>query len=120
LEAEFIGLMEGNREAIWLRGLFSELERLIQGPILLIRDNKGAIDTIYNPKHYNRTKHTLLKYQGVKESITKGNIIITYIPIEEILANRLTKAITLAKYKQFLRLLNLSKPCRLQRGSAAN
>jgi len=29
LEAEFIGFMEGNREVIWLRGLFSELERLI-------------------------------------------------------------------------------------------
>jgi len=29
LEAEFTGLMEGNREAIWLQGLFSELERPI-------------------------------------------------------------------------------------------
>jgi len=62
LEAEFTGLMEGNREAIWLRGLFSELERLIQGPVLLMGDNKGAIDTVYNPKYYNRTKYTLLKY----------------------------------------------------------
>ena len=29
LEAEFMGLMEGNREVIWLRGLFFELERFI-------------------------------------------------------------------------------------------
>jgi len=29
LEAEFTGLMEGNKEVIWLWGLFSELERLI-------------------------------------------------------------------------------------------
>jgi len=62
LEAEFTGLMEGNREVIWLRGLFSELERLIQGPVLLMGDNKGAIDTVYNPKYYNCTKYTLLKY----------------------------------------------------------
>jgi len=62
LEAEFTGLMEGNREAIWLRGLFSELERPIQGLVLLMGDNKGVIDTVYNPKHHNRTKHTLLKY----------------------------------------------------------
>jgi len=29
LEAEFTGLIEGNREAIWLRGLFSKLKRPI-------------------------------------------------------------------------------------------
>jgi len=120
LEAEFIGLIKGNREAIWLRGLFSELERLIQGPIPLIGDNKGAINTAYNPKYYNRTKYTLLKYQGVKESITKGNITITYIPIGEIPVNRLIKALTPAKHKQFLRLLNLFRPYKLQKGFAAN
>ena len=62
LEAEFTRLIKGNREAVWFRGLFSKLERPIQGPVLLIGDNKGAIDTAYNPKYYNRTKHTLLKY----------------------------------------------------------
>ena len=29
LEAEFTGLMEGNKEVIWFRGLFSKLERPI-------------------------------------------------------------------------------------------
>ena len=62
LEAEFTGLMEGNKEVIWLWGLFFELERFIQGPVLLMGDNKGVIDTVYNPKYHNRMKHTLLKY----------------------------------------------------------
>jgi len=79
-------------------------------------DNKGAIDTVYNPKYYNYTKYTLLKYQGVKENVTKGNITVTYVPIGEILVDRLIKALTPAKYKQFLKLLNLSRPCRFQRG----
>jgi len=83
-------------------------------------DNKGVINTVYNPKYYNRTKHTLLKYQGVKENVTKGNITIMYVPIGEILANRLTKALTPAKHEQFLKLLNLSKLCRFQRESASN
>ena len=120
LEAEFTGLIKGNREAIWLRGLFSELERPIQGPVLLMGDNKGVINTVYNPKYYNYIKHTLLKYQGVKESVTKGNITVTYIPIGEMPADRLIKALTLAKYKQFLKLLNLSRPCGFQRGSVSN
>jgi len=73
-------------------------------------DNKGAINTAYNLKHYNYTKYTLLKYQEVKESVIEGNITITYILIGEILADGLIKALTPAKYKQFLRLLNLSRP----------
>jgi len=120
LEAEFTGLIEGNREAIWLRGLFSELKRPIQGPVPLMGDNKGVIDTVHNPKYYNRTKHTLLKYQGVKESVTEGNITVTYVPTGEIPVNRLIKALTPAKHKQFLKLLNLSRPCGFQRGSVWN
>jgi len=83
-------------------------------------NNKGAINTIYNPKHHNYTKHTLLKYQGVKKSIIKGNITIIYVPIGEIPVNRLTKALTPAKHKQFLKLLNLSRPYRFQRGFVSN
>ena len=75
-------------------------------------DNRGAINTVYNPKYYNRIKHTLLKYQGIKKTVIKGNITVTYIPIGEILVNRLIKALTPAKYKQFLKLLNLSRPCK--------
>ena len=120
LEAEFTGLIKGNKEAIWLRGLFSKLKRPIQGPVPLMGDNKGAIDTVHNPKHHNRTKHTLLKYQEVKKSVTEGNITITYVPTGEMPADGLTKALTLAKYKQFLKLLNLSRPCRFQRGSVWN
>lgn len=110
LEAEFTGLIEGNREALWLRGLYHELQRPIQGPTPLKGDNQGAIDTAYNPKHHSRTKHTLLKYQGIRESVTEGNITISYMPTEEMPADGLTKALTAAKHEHFLALLNLSKP----------
>ena len=62
LEAEFTGLIEGTKEALWLKGLYQEINRPISGPIPLKGDNQGAIETTYNPKHHNRTKHTLLKY----------------------------------------------------------
>jgi len=54
---------------------------------------------VYNLKYYNCTKHTFLKYQGVKKSVIKGNITVTYMPTGEMPANRLIKALTLAKYK---------------------
>jgi hypothetical protein len=110
LEAEFTGLIEGNREALWLRGLYAEIQRPIQGPTPLKGDNKGAIDTAYNPKHHSRTKHTLLKYQGIRESVATGNIAITYVPTEDMPADGLTKALPAPKFERFLALLNLTKP----------
>ena len=62
LEAEFTGLIEGNKEALWLRGLYNEIQRPIKGPISLKGDNQGAITTAYNPKYHSRTKHTLLRF----------------------------------------------------------
>jgi len=90
--------MEGNREALWLRGLYSEIQRPLSAPISLKGDNEGAIGTVYNPKHYSRTKYTLLKFHGVRESVAEGNISISYVPTEEMLANGLIKALTLAKH----------------------
>ena len=53
LKAEFTGLIEGSKEALWLQGLYSEINRPVSGPITLYSDNKGAIDTAHNPKHYS-------------------------------------------------------------------
>jgi len=102
--------MEGNREALWLRSLYSEIQRPLSGPISLKGDNEGAIGTVHNPKHHSRTKHTLLKFYGVRESVAEGNISISYVLTEEMPANGLIKALIPAKYQRFLALLNLTKP----------
>ena len=95
---------------MWLRSLYGKIQRPIQSSIPLKGNNKGAIDTAYNPKHHNRTKYTLLKFQGVRESVSEGNITITYVPTEEMPADGLTKALTPVKHEQFLKLLGLTKP----------
>jgi hypothetical protein len=42
--------------------------------------------------------------------VAAGNIIVTYIPTEEMPADGLTKALLASKFERFLALLNLSKP----------
>ena len=73
-------------------------------------DNQGAIETAHNPKYHNRTKHTLLKFQGVRESVSEGNITISFVPIEDMTADGLTKALPAPKFQRFLQLLNYFKP----------
>jgi hypothetical protein len=50
-----------------------------------------------------------LKFQGVKECVLKGSITVNYVPIEEMAADGLIKALSPVKYKAFLTLFNLHK-----------
>ena len=62
LEAEYTGLLEGNKEALWLRGLYEEIGRPLKEPTPILGDNKGAIDSAHNPKHHSYIKHTLVRF----------------------------------------------------------
>ncbi|KAK2068611.1 hypothetical protein P8C59_003243 [Phyllachora maydis] len=70
LEAETNGLTEATeaiREVQWIIGLFSKLDRPIDYPITLYRDNQGSITVANDPVLYARTKHTLLKFRYVRQ-----------------------------------------------------
>jgi hypothetical protein len=62
LEAEYIAFTEAVKEALWLLGLYSEINLLIQGLITIYGDNTGSISTAKDLKHHQRTKHTLVKF----------------------------------------------------------
>jgi hypothetical protein len=63
LEAEYIALCAGAKQAVWLRGLFIELGQdkfLSKNPgrsVLLYGDNQGALALVENPENHARTKH---------------------------------------------------------------
>ena len=110
LEAEYDGLLEGCREALWLRGLFKEIQRPLQDPTPLKGDNQGAIETAHSAKHHSRTKHTLLKFQAVREAVQAGHIAVSYIPTADMPADGLTKALPVPKHKLFLLMFGLDRP----------
>ncbi|KAK2071145.1 hypothetical protein P8C59_005593 [Phyllachora maydis] len=72
-------LTEAIREVQWIIGLFSELHRPIDYPITLYRDNQGSITVANNPALYARTKHTLLKFQYVREQVKAKIVTIIYL-----------------------------------------
>ncbi|KAK2070991.1 hypothetical protein P8C59_005448 [Phyllachora maydis] len=79
LEAETDGLTEAIREVQWIIGLFSELYRPIDHPITLYGDNQGSITVANDPALYARTKHTLLKFQYVREQVKAKIVTIIYL-----------------------------------------
>ncbi|KAK2068600.1 hypothetical protein P8C59_003232 [Phyllachora maydis] len=79
LKAETDGLIEAIREVQWIIGLFSELYRPIDYPITLYGDNQGSIPVANNPALHTRTKHTLLKFQYIREQVKAKIVTIIYL-----------------------------------------
>jgi hypothetical protein len=103
VEAEYIALCAGAKQAVWLRGLFIELgqdEFLSKAPgkpVLLYGDNQGALALVENPENHTRTKHIDVQYHYVRYLVGNKSITTAYCPTDQMAADVLTKP--LAKVK---------------------
>ena len=68
METESDALTKVIRKTQWLRNLYSELNRPIKSPTLVLKDNQSTIKAAKDPALHSRTKHTLLKYRYIKET----------------------------------------------------
>ena len=79
IEAESDALTKVIRETQWLKNLYSELNRPIKSPTLVLKNNQSTIKAVKNPALPSRTKHTLLKYRYIKEIKQAGIFDILYV-----------------------------------------
>ena len=86
-------MCHGICKGIWLRRMLRELAALTIGPMILLCDNKAAIEIAKNPVHHDRTKHVEIDRHFIKEKIEEGIIKLTYIPTSQQTADILTKAL---------------------------
>jgi hypothetical protein len=105
-EAEFNGLEQATREAVWLKNLLNEIG-ITTDSILLKGDNLGAINLSHNPEYHQRTKHTAIRYYYVRQEIEAKNIKIEYIPTTKLPADGLTKPLPKEKFCKFIHMLSL-------------
>ena len=89
-EAEYLALGEAAKEAKYLQQLTAEMN-LGTSPIVLWCDNQGAISLTKNPSHHQRTKHIDVRHHFIREHISSGEILVTYVPSSDNLADALTK-----------------------------
>jgi len=65
-EAEFMGMVKGLCELLWLRMLLMEIGYSPNMEMNLFCDNKAAIDISQNPIQHDRTKHMEIDQHFVK------------------------------------------------------
>ena len=108
MEAESDALTEAIRETQWLRNLYSELNRPIKSPTLVLEDNQSTIKAAKDPALHSRTKHTLLKYRYIREARQAGIFDILYIDTKRMPADGLTKPLSGIAHQKFLSLIGLN------------
>ena len=73
----------------------------IKGPVTIHKDNQGAIDIAKNPKHHDRTKHIDVCHHFVRERVASNDIVVSYCPTGEMVADVLTKGLPVVKFRRF-------------------
>jgi Reverse transcriptase (RNA-dependent DNA polymerase)/gag-polypeptide of LTR copia-type/GAG-pre-integrase domain len=107
-EAEYVAQTHAAKEAIWLRGLLTELFGPLDGPTTLFSDSMSAIALAQDGHYHARTKHIDIRYHFIRYIIEEGTIKLVYCSTDDMTADTLTKALPSTKAKHFASALGLS------------
>lgn len=90
---------EAVKEAIWLRGLVSDLG-LQEDVTTVFCDSQSAIHLTKNRMYHERTKDIDVRYHFLREVMTQGDITVKIIATAENPADMLTKPVPVLKFQR--------------------
>jgi hypothetical protein len=83
--------------------------------IPIFTDNQASLSLLKHGAVSPATKHIDIIYHAVRDSVIRGHVLFTYISTHEMVADFLTKALPLPKFKYCLSKFGMSPPalCKL-------
>ncbi|KAG8473757.1 hypothetical protein CXB51_035572 [Gossypium anomalum] len=106
LTAEYMAITEACKEAIWLKGLFNELNEDLQISTVFC-DSQDAIFLTKDQMFLERTKHIDVRYHFVRDIITRGDIVLSKISTHENPADMMTNSLLITKFEHCLDLVGV-------------
>lgn len=70
--------------------------------IPLKSDNQGSIALTHNSVFHSRTKHINIQHHYIRDEVAARRVELSYVPTDQMIANGLTKALTLVKFHGFI------------------
>lgn len=105
-EAEYMAIAEACKEAVYLKGLLSEIVNC-NYTIIIYNDNQGAQKLTENRLYHKRTKHIDVRHHFVREAVSNKLVKIVYLSTSEMPADLLTKSLSCAKHNYFVKKLGI-------------
>ena len=99
-EAEYMGLTEAAKEAMYLHRFLKQVEVGNQEVIQIYNDNQGAQKMAKNPVFHSRTKHIDIRHHFIREMLERGSISLCYQQSAEMIADVLAKSLSGPKHRK--------------------
>ncbi|GJY96673.1 hypothetical protein Tco_0513583 [Tanacetum coccineum] len=89
-KAEYVSAGKACQQALWMKQALIDYGIRLDD-VLIMCDNKGAIDLSKNPVQHSRTKHIEIRHHFLRDNVQKGNISIEKVASEDNIADIFTK-----------------------------
>ena len=105
-EAEYIGITEAAKEALWLKGLMLEMG-LDQNVVWIYSDSQSALMLAQNAVYHARMKHIDIRYHRIRELVEEGEVELVKVHTKENPADALTKVLPRDSFQKCVSLMQL-------------
>nr|XP_048331591.1 secreted RxLR effector protein 161-like [Ziziphus jujuba var. spinosa] len=105
-ESEYMAATEAAKEAIWLKGLLTEL-KVLKHEVTLYSDSQSANHLCKNPVFHERSKHIQVRYHFIQDLTAQKVVRLEKIPTEFNPADMGTKVLTVGKFSTCKNLLRI-------------
>lgn len=106
-EAEYIGLSDASKEAIFLKNLLNEVFSQ-NYPVKLYNDNQSAQKLAANSVFHDRSKHIDVQHHFIREAVKYKHIDLKYLSTEDMVADIFTKGLCKPKHNRCVLDLGLT------------
>jgi hypothetical protein len=90
-QAEIVAGSLAACEAVFLRGILTDIGHSPSGPTTILMDNTSAIDLSYDPVLHSKTKHIERRDLFIRELVSRQVVATKYIATSQNVADALTK-----------------------------
>ncbi|GJX84397.1 copia protein [Tanacetum coccineum] len=101
-EAEYVSAGKACQQSLWMKQALIDYDVQLDD-VLIMCDNKGAIDLSKKPVQHSRTKHIKIRHHFLHDNVQKGHISIKKVPSVDNIADILTKPLKRESFN-YLRL----------------
>ncbi|KAJ0466898.1 putative RNA-directed DNA polymerase [Helianthus annuus] len=108
-EAEFMAATSAACQALWLRGLLSEITGETEKVVTLRVDNLSAIALMKNPVFHERSKHIHTRYHFIRECVEREQIEVEHVSGDLQRADILTKVLARLKFIEMRGLIGVTR-----------
>nr|GEY33051.1 hypothetical protein [Tanacetum cinerariifolium] len=85
-KAEYVSARKACQKALWMKQALIDYGIHLDD-VLIMCDNKGAMDLSKNPVQHSRTKHMEIRHHFLSDNVQKGNIFIEKVASEDNIAD---------------------------------